>query len=348
MSKYSISNKQLLLPIALLSTVIIALLGISVFVVAPNIQHSLAKEIKDELSKHSIPANITLSGRDVVLSGTVKNLETKKKATLIAEKVCGIRYVDNQLLTEKTENLALLSSNNSDETIAKGKHHKKETSTNINLSETTLDKTSNEEEKKVPQLAKTPIKKKAEISEPKTEDNATIPSTKTSDLKIASNKQLSSTPSHSKETAKPSTTIEPTTDKKTTKEKHSPQKHNSSGKTLNYETMLAAMNAYNQQKGRNPKANKTAKGKKIHTLQLQFKKNTDSVLTESHKELDKWVKHLKNNNSHIKITVAADNTKLAESRAQAIKKYLSSQGIEALRIKTSGESGKESIRLIEN
>jgi len=173
------STKQFLLPLVLLAVVVITLLGLSVFFVAPNIQNDLAKEVRNELTKYSIPANITLSGRDVTLSGTVDALETKKKASLITEKVCGIRFVNNQLLTAKPENIALLSNSPSNAKI------EKKISTapkNINKQRTT-DKKGN--------------------------DNNLATSTKSADLKIASSQKPDSTPVNS-----PKKTAIPITEKK--------------------------------------------------------------------------------------------------------------------------------------
>ena len=107
----SSANNYYQLPLAILAIVIVLLLGISIFVLTPKIQTNLAEDIRKELVKNKIPANITLSGRDVTLHGLVSSESDIEKAETITKKICGIRFVDNQLLTDKPENRTRLAKN---------------------------------------------------------------------------------------------------------------------------------------------------------------------------------------------------------------------------------------------
>ncbi len=262
----SFYNKQYLLPIALLFLVIIVLLTTSVFILTPNIQNDLAKQIQEQLSEQLIPAKITLSGRDVTLNGTVSDIKTKQKAKVITEKVCEIRFVDNQLLTEKEENLALLSSR----APTKISTHK-------------------------PQKNKPSLKPTRKPDNPPTEIND-----------------------------------EELTTKQATRK---PPKR----KAVNYETMLAAMNAYQAQKGRNHK--------RLKATNIQFKKDSGEILPESNTELDRWVAHYKKTNNNIEITVTAKDTPLALIRAKNIRTYLANHGIKENNIKVYGKSGEEDVNI---
>ncbi len=313
----SISNKQYLFPIAILFLVIIVLLTTAIFILTPNIQNDLAKQIQQELGNESISAKITLSGRDVTLSGTVNNTDTKQKAEAITEKICGIRFIDNQLLTEKAENLALLTS-----------------------------PANSDNEKKVSAEATTPALEK-EVEKSRTGETSSSPLTNKESIieenitkKDSAKKKTDNAPVEQEQEKKNSLDIA-SVERSASPEAQVDNKKAPKRNTLNYETMLAAMKVYQAQKGRNPK--------RLKPINIRFKKDGAEILPESNTELDNWVTHFQktNNITTIKITVSAENSTLAINRAKAIRTYFVKHGIEESTLKVTGKSGADGVQFNE-
>jgi len=91
-------NRHHLLLVTLFSLSMLALLVISIAWVAPEIEKDLSQKVTAELEKKGIEATVTLSGRDVTLSGTVTTLEDIQHAQTSTTKVWGIHFIDNQLV----------------------------------------------------------------------------------------------------------------------------------------------------------------------------------------------------------------------------------------------------------
>ncbi len=91
-------NRHHLLLVALFTLSMIILLVISIVLIAPEIEKDLNQKITEELEKKGIEATVTLSGRDVTLSGTVTTPEDIQQAQTSTTKICGIHFIDNQLV----------------------------------------------------------------------------------------------------------------------------------------------------------------------------------------------------------------------------------------------------------
>ncbi len=319
MSHRSVTNNYYQFPMALLAIVIVLLLGISIFVLTPKIQTDLAEEIQKELVKNQIPADITLSGRDVILRGNVSNGEVKEKAEAIAKKVCGIRFVDNQLLTDKPENRAQFAKNSS---MAVGEQ---QTELNKKLeSEKKVESEIKSESQVGTKSTEVEMPKQAASSEP---SSALSIDNDTSDAQVAANQSTS--------IKKVENSLESTTESTTESTKEN-------RKILNYDTMLAAMNAYNKQKGRNPARVNNQK------IDLSFKNGSKELLdqAQANTALNDLVSRLKKNKKiSIEVMVTAVSNKLALDRAKTIQHYLVTKGIDLKRVSVTGKSGNESVEV---
>jgi outer membrane protein OmpA-like peptidoglycan-associated protein len=91
-------NSHHLLLIALFALSMIILLVISIVLIAPEIEKDLNQKVMEELEKKGIEATVTLSGRDVTLSGTVTTSKEIQQAQTSTTKICGIHFIDNQLV----------------------------------------------------------------------------------------------------------------------------------------------------------------------------------------------------------------------------------------------------------
>ena len=314
-------NKKYLLPIILLSFVILALLTISVFILTPKIQNDLAVQIKDAFITNTVPAKITLSGRDVTLSGVVPDEETRTKAEAITRKICGIRFIDNQLLTEKTENLALLRSN-------------------IPAKKTTIATKAKPEPKLIetpPVIPPTPIHSLSQKEKSKSKEIESKHSKK------KANQLTTYKPEHAdqeKTIIEKAENSDELNKKQTTDTSNNSDKLKWKKKSQYYDNMLAAMNAYKQKKGRN--------AGRSSTPLLSFKKDSDTLLPTSNKALDKWVNYLTGNKGiSIEVSVFSTDSSLSLMRAKTIRNYLKEKGIETSRIKITGQSGKSAVDIRE-
>ena len=93
-------NSHHLLLVALFALSMIILLIISIVLISPEIEKDLSQKVTEELEKKGIEATVTLSGRDVTLSGTVTTPEDIQQAQTLTTKICGIHFIDNQLVLQ--------------------------------------------------------------------------------------------------------------------------------------------------------------------------------------------------------------------------------------------------------
>lgn len=345
MAKNSSQNKYYLLPIAALSSILVVLFGISFFILAPKIQNNLAKQVQKELSDHSISAEIALSGRDVTLRGTINNIELRDKAEVITKKICGIRFVDNQLLADKPENLALLNKKNEDPIKS--------------FSET------KEKSKEIPLVVKSvtvnPITKKVVSSIQKNSpiiiqaNNRNTKLIKEEPDQEKTNQELDSKVITKEKKIAPLiiASNKKTPNKEDNKSQKSVERQSNKQKNLNYESMLAAMNAYNKEKKNNKVDLKTKdkREKKVDEtlINIKFNSGSKNIRAESNPALNQLLNELQADNSLIiKITVSASNSSLGFNRAKSIKKYLMSKSIQSKKINISGRSGKEAVNVFYN
>ncbi len=91
-------NQHHLLLVILFALSMLALLVISIVFISPEIEKDLNQKVTEELEKKGIEAIVTVSGRDVTLSGTVKAPEDVQHAQKSTTKICGIHFIDNQLV----------------------------------------------------------------------------------------------------------------------------------------------------------------------------------------------------------------------------------------------------------
>lgn len=74
----------------------------STYFLQPNIESELKTQLQNQLSLSGLDgALINISGRDVILMGSVKNKSDATKAENVAKEVWGIRNVSNQILIKK-------------------------------------------------------------------------------------------------------------------------------------------------------------------------------------------------------------------------------------------------------
>ena len=90
-------------PFILMSTlgilVIATLVVATTYFLRPQIEIELEIRLAQGFTKAGLVSNlITVSGRDVTLSGAVPNLAISLKAEKIAKKIRGVRQVNNRLL----------------------------------------------------------------------------------------------------------------------------------------------------------------------------------------------------------------------------------------------------------
>jgi outer membrane protein OmpA-like peptidoglycan-associated protein len=107
------------------------------------------------------------------------------------------------------------------------------------------------------------------------------------------------------------------------------------GSSQAYEKILTAMSHYNENKHTSSKNNKsTSKQKLINfdTSNIQFKKNSRSLNSDSKKILTLLAKKLKKSEKKIKITAISKKPELAFKRAKTIQQYLINQGIKKKRL----------------
>lgn len=96
-------NHHQLLLVALFALSMIALLLVAILFIAPEIEKDLNQKITEQLEKKGINASVSLSGRDVTLSGNVNSADIQKAEAATAD-VCGIHFIDNQLVASDTPN----------------------------------------------------------------------------------------------------------------------------------------------------------------------------------------------------------------------------------------------------
>ncbi len=320
MPRHTTSNKRYLLPIGILFIAVGLLLLTSVFILTPKIQNNLATQVKEALVNQSIPAEITLSGRDVTLKGKVSSKAEKEKATATTKKICGIRFVDNQLLTEKPENIALI----------------KQQKTSTKPDEKAIPEHIIPSQKSKPQTPDIETAADSDASQSQdTEQQKTPPIT------VAKTAAVTSTKTAISETTKgpQADTTEATISEQSTEVTKENNKQQSKKKVLDYQTMLAAMQAYQSNQkhsGRNHKDTKI--------LAIQFREGTNDILPVSHDELDQLATKLKQHQQqNIEITVSAANSTLALQRAIAIRDYLVKQDITKKRMQIAGKKGENKV-----
>lgn len=303
------------LPLALLLFAIILLLIASIFFVTPKIENDLREKVQQEFTRHFITASISLSGRDLTLNGNVKDASARDKAEKVANKVCGIRFIENQLLTDKTgsepDRVVL-------ETVTKelAVTQKKETP----LAKTEVEAPLSNVESKA--TIKAPTSETKE-EKPVIEQTRTIAKAVPEKIKpVVNNTQaakkevLAKAPGPKKDSSKD--------DKKTAPER----------KALDYKTMLAAMNEYNKDKSTKPEA------KLPTSLKLTFEDNGAEISKRSHADLNKLADSLKHyQKTSIELIVTAQDTPLALLRAKAIRAYLEETGVNQEQIQITGKSG---------
>lgn len=360
------SNKRYFLPIAVLFIAISLLSLASIFILTPRIQLDLANKVKNTLVKDGIPAEITLAGRDVTLKGTVADADVKKKAEEVTKKICGIRFVDNQLLTEKPENIALIkkpskpessssiaSSNTSASTTPKNKPAS-ENSTSASAQPRTiggvqLNNTSATEPKETTTATINTAKANTQITGNTTIDTTTDTTTEPN----PSSKDKRSLAVTSKDVVKKEHVTTKQTDAHDKQDTPEVTPGKKKHKTLDYQTLLSAMKDYQRNKnlkGRNFTDTATVADStetaNIETIDVQFETQTDTILPSSHVALDTLGARLQENDTQrIKVIVTAENESLARKRAKAIRKYLSAHKIEAKRISTSVKTGNQSVSI---
>ncbi len=288
-------NKSYLLPIALLAMVIILLLVAAVFILTPKIQNSLAQQVRERLKAEGIPAMITLTGRDVTLSGTVASQSVKKNAEAVTQKICGIRFIDNQLLTEKPENLALITPASATPQQTASLSHNKPAQN----------------------------KKKTTSQTPAPTTSRPLPSSQ-----ISSPANRPAKPSGNK----PQQAIEPS-------QANTDKQQPAIRKSLSYESLLAAMQAYTQQKkGRNIQPSQT--------LSIHFKADSDEIISTSKKQVEQLSQRLlKDKNQRIELLVTAKTSALALKRATTIRNQLILLGVSKQQLRISGKTGKPAVLL---
>jgi len=92
-------------PLILLSTIgtliIVTLVFASSTFLRPKIESDLKKQLHSQLSLSGLDETlIHISGRDVILMGTVKDKSEAEKAENTAKKIWGVRNVSNEILIE--------------------------------------------------------------------------------------------------------------------------------------------------------------------------------------------------------------------------------------------------------
>lgn len=95
-------NRYYLLLVAAFTLTIITLWIISIVLIAPEIEQDLNQKITEELEKKGVNATVSLSGRDVTLSGTINDSTDIQKVQESLTDMCGIHFIDNQLVSSDT------------------------------------------------------------------------------------------------------------------------------------------------------------------------------------------------------------------------------------------------------
>lgn len=98
-------NHFQLMLVAIFVLVMITLLVIAILFVAPDIEKDLNQKITEQLEKDGITASVSVSGRDITLSGSVNVADIEKAETLTAD-VCSIHFIDNQLIARNATDVA--------------------------------------------------------------------------------------------------------------------------------------------------------------------------------------------------------------------------------------------------
>lgn len=372
------SRKSFLLPFVLLLFIVVLLLISSLLILTPKIENDLAEKIQQELQKHSINADIGVSGRDIALTGKVKDLKIRNNAEMAISKVCGIRFLDNQLLVDRidqereeaskvvakpekqpkldtviedTPNKLANIATNKAEPIKDSEPQKESTVSQTTTTAVATDETSTTtklDENTLAAATSTPDSKPAEqqtaVQEKPAESllatQAPAPKSKPEEQTVKEEKPEETLLAKANET-KPEIIQE-----KATKPATSAAEKKTARKNLDYETMLAAMQEYNKNK---QLQKKTSLNK---TLSIYFSETASDIPDSAKEELDSFASTLKNqNDKKIELIVAAKDSALALLRGKAIKSYLVQQGIDQQQIvvTTKADSGDQvSFKELEN
>ncbi|MCK5917795.1 MAG: hypothetical protein KAG34_05190, partial [Cocleimonas sp.] len=97
MSATHVHIDGIVLIIFLLFASLVALLGSSVYILRSDIEIHLMDSVTERFSEEGWQFNVTFSGRDGVVSGSVKDKVMEKEIISIAESIKGVRTIDNQL-----------------------------------------------------------------------------------------------------------------------------------------------------------------------------------------------------------------------------------------------------------
>jgi hypothetical protein len=97
MSATHVHVDGIVLIIFLLFTSLIALLGSSVYILHSDIEISLMERVVERFEEEGWQFGVTFSGRDGVVSGSVKDEVAKKEVVLVAESVEGVRRIESKL-----------------------------------------------------------------------------------------------------------------------------------------------------------------------------------------------------------------------------------------------------------
>lgn len=95
------SKSPFILLVTIGTLIIVTLVIASTYFLRPNIESELKTQLHRQLSISGLDGTlIHISGRDVILTGTVKNKSEAVKAENTAKEVWGVRNVNNQVLIE--------------------------------------------------------------------------------------------------------------------------------------------------------------------------------------------------------------------------------------------------------
>jgi len=329
MQEHQHHNRHYLILAFILSLSIIILLIASILIIKPRIESDLTKKVTEQLKLQGIVAQVSFSGRDGIIKGIVKKADIKK-AEKSANEVCGIHFIDNQLIArgaQKSTQATVIKSATPPSSLEQA------VDTDKKLEAVTVQKNDQSPVDVTKDVANNPRnhekqkEEKAELARSRDKSKEDLkPSEEKATKKSLVTKALSEGGNRDK-----ATPSEP---------ENNERKSSAKGNLLAYEKMLTAMDDYNKsRKSRNKRVIADESSFGVDTKAISFKSDSVKIKSNSYAVLDKLAKRLEETDEKdsIKITVTAKESDLAFSRAKSLQAYLVEKGIEKRRLVITGK-----------
>lgn len=312
-------NRSQLLLVALFALSMIALLVIAILFVAPDIEKDLNQKIIAQLEKEGITASVSVSGRDITLSGSVDAADIEKAETITAD-VEGVHFIDNQLIADNA---------NTDDFVSLEALQQEDNNTS-----STGDFVSLEALQQDTDVAPEEATSASDATPTNTDDFVSLDALQ-QDTDTAPEETTANTDDFVSLEA-----LQQDTDTSATEEQ-------TMGKNSSqaYDKILAAMSRHNE-KQTEPSSDEVNKqgtsDNKIlvdfDTSRIQFKQDSNILTANAKKALKTLANQLKQSTKTLEITVLSTKSKLAFEQAKAIQSYLVEQGIKKKRLVVIGRN----------